>query len=252
MNTAKLLKLAPTLILIVFLGYSSYSLHESLPKRATGRSDVEKGLEVMEGMLESGTETAERLIGEFRDPFQVSHVTSPSADASQSQASLPSDPPSDPLADLVRQMTLEATFFQGRDQIAIIDGRIYSRGQPLRFRNDSQDPSSQLLLTVVLPSRVILRGNNRNYVLSYPDQLGNRPAAPRPGIAGSPEATMLDPSGQLAVIQKLLKSPLGALGRSIVGKSDLTDLMSGKAPSSRGRRAPTSRADSATTPAADP
>ncbi len=255
MNTAKLLKLAPTLILIVFLGYASYSLHEGLPTRTSGRSDVAKGLEMVEDMLASGTATAERLIGEFRDPFQVIHTPSPTADASQSQPRLPSDSPSDPLADLVRGMTLEATFFQGRDQIAIIDGRIYSRGQALRFRNDSREPSSQLLVTVVLPSKVILRGNNRNYVLSYPDQLGNRPAAPKPGIAGSPmssEATMLDPSGQLAVIQRLLDSPLGALGKSIIGKSALTDSLSGNSLTSRSRRSPTSPAGSATTRSDNP
>ena len=175
MNTAKLLKLAPTLILIAFLAYASYSLNESIPTRGSGQSEMAKGLDMVEDMLASGSATAERLIGEFRDPFQVSHASSPPADASQSQPGLPTESPTDPLADLVQGMTLEATFFQGRDQIAIIDGRIYSKGQALRFRNDSGDPSSRLVMTVVLPSKVILRGNNRNYVLSYPDQLGKRP-----------------------------------------------------------------------------
>jgi hypothetical protein len=252
MNTAKLVKLAPTLILIAFLGYASYSLHESLPSRASGRSDVAKGLDMVEDMLASGTVAAARLIGEFRDPFQVSHMPSPQVDASQSQPGHPAEAPSDPLADLVRGMTLDATFFQGRDQIAIIDGRIYSRGQPLRFRNDSGEPSSQLVVTIVLPSKVILRGNNRNYVLSYPDQLGKRPAAPSPGLAGSSEATMLDPAGQLAMFQKLLNSPLGALGKGLIGKSALTDSLSGNTPTSRRRRSPTSPAGSATTRSGNP
>ncbi len=47
MNTANLLKLAPTLILIAFLAYSSYSLHGSLPTRTSGAADLTKGLDMM-------------------------------------------------------------------------------------------------------------------------------------------------------------------------------------------------------------
>jgi hypothetical protein len=252
MNITKLLKMTPTLILIASLGHASYSLHGSLPARASVQADVAKGLDMVEGLLASGTATAERLIGEFRDPFQVGGTPKPKPDAAESHKDVPANPPADPLADLVRGMTLDATFFQGRDQLAIIDGRIYSRGQRLRFRGDPDGASSPLVLAIVLPARVILRGNNRSYVLSYPDQLGRRPDTPRPGIAGPPEASMLDPSGQLAVIRKLLDSPLGALGRSIVGESNLAEPRTGNAQASRRRRSQGPRAGSGATRSDNP
>ena len=220
MTTAKLMKLAPTLILIACLGYTSYSLHESLPARPSGSSEIAKGLAGVEEILVSGADKVEQLIGEARDPFLVKPKVSPPPDGAQPESHLSAQAASDRLAELVGDMTLEATFFQGRDQIAIIDGRIYSRGQALRSSDDSKEPTSRLVLTVVLPSRVILRGNNRNYVLSYPDQLGT-PKERRPGGNSRTDQTAameeLDMAGQLGLFQKLLNSPLGKMGKSLTG-----------------------------------
>ncbi len=184
-------------------------------------------------MLASGTAAAERLIGEFRDPFQVSHTPSPPSDVSKSQPVPPADRP-------IRSAGRSRSGNDARCHVfpGPRPDRDHRRPDLLQGSTSSiqerlpKNPPRRLVLTVVLPSKVILRGNNRNYVLSYPDQLGKRPAAPSPGpdCRVSAMATMLDPAGQLAMFQKLLNSPLGALGKSIIGKSALTDSLSGNTP----------------------
>ena len=59
--------------------------------------------------------------------------------------------------------------------MAIIDGRIYSKGQHLLIDGDSGKSSATLTVINVLPAKVILQGGDKNYVLGYPDQLGSRP-----------------------------------------------------------------------------
>ena len=41
------------------------------------------------------------------------------------------DPETDPLAGFVQGLSLDATFLQGKTQIAIINGRMYHQGQHL-------------------------------------------------------------------------------------------------------------------------
>jgi hypothetical protein len=224
MNTAKFLRLAPTLILASFLAYSSYSMQATLPGAAEERAELSKGLDAMvQDILSSGTVAVDRLGGELRDPFQVG--LKPGAPAATQDAAPPS-PEVDPLAEIVRGLKLDATVLHGRDQIAIIDGRIYSRGQHLRVDDGSGPAASPLFLLVVQPSKVILRADSKNYVLGYPDQLGRKPDSGNEAASRSAKAEAMDeidPGGQLALFQKLLNSPLGALGKSMIGKPSPTD-----------------------------
>ena len=61
------------------------------------------------------------------------------------------DPDVDTLAEIVQRLKLDATFLQGRDQMAIIDGRIYSKGQHLLIDGDSGKSSATLTVVNVLP-----------------------------------------------------------------------------------------------------
>jgi len=218
MNTVKLLKLVPMLIMVTFLAYSAYSIQASLPESAAGQSDPMKGLEIMvDDVLDASAATARSLASEgLRNPFQVR--TKPGMVQPQDAALL--DPESDPLAEIVQGLTLEATFLQGRDQMAIIDGRVYSQGQHLFLEGDAAKSVSTLSVASVSPVKVILQGGGQNYELGYPDQLGRRTDKPRSAgsqMSQGAEMAEIDPGGQLALFQKLLNSPLGALGKSMIG-----------------------------------
>jgi hypothetical protein len=239
MNAARLINLAPMLILIAFLAYSSYSLHASLPGAAAERVELEKELQsVMREIVASGTATTARLDAGLRDPFQVitSRRSAAVAPLKLPEAASPAAP--DPLAEIVQDLRLDATLIHGRDQIAVISGKIYAQGQQIQLDTGSDEPAPTLVLVSVFPTRVVLRGDTRSYVLSYPDQLGKRKDQTETQEAA--DASEIDPAGQLALFQKLLSSPLGALGKSVIGKRTLTDPAARFGPvggSARARRA---------------
>ncbi|HZW34298.1 MAG TPA: hypothetical protein VFF52_26480 [Isosphaeraceae bacterium] len=232
MNTAQALKAAPLLSLVAFLAYSAYSMHASLPGADAQDAALAKGLDILvQDLLDSGTVAAAKLGQEVRDPFQAV-VTQPAAvDRAKPQETPAPAPAADPLAEIVQGLSLEATFIQGRDQIAIIDGRIYSRGQRLMVEGKDGASAAPLSLASVFATQVVLQGGGRTYVLGYPDQLGKRKDESPAGPPLSREATLaeLDPGGQMAMFQKLLNSPLGVLGKSLVGKSLSTDPSPGAA-----------------------
>jgi len=123
-------------------------------------------------ILAAGAATARSLAGEgLRNPFQVR--TKPGAPQPQ-DATLDSEPTA--LAEIVRGLTLDATFRQGHDHLAIIDGRVYSQGQHLVLQGGSGKSVATLSLASVSPAKVILEGGGQNYELSFPDQLGGRAA----------------------------------------------------------------------------
>ncbi len=141
---------------------------------------------------------------EFRNPFLA--VTPPAATPDAPSPTRPPIPTSDPLADIVAGLSLDATFLQGRDQLAIINGRIYHKGQELELPGDDESRPA-LLVLFVKPTGVILKGGGKNYLLGYPEHLGKKPddgakaaareaeAEHRPGGPGChvPEAAQLAP-----------------------------------------------------------
>ena len=118
-----------------------------------------------------------------------------------------------------RDLKLDATFVQGRDQIAIIDGRIYSKGQHCRLDGDSDELYSQ-----AVPGQrpadegrsCTADGRTTCWVIPTSSAASARPDAAGAEIAQEATAE-IDPGGQLAMFQKLLNSPLGALGKSMIG-----------------------------------
>jgi len=190
MTAVKLLKAAPLLIMVAFLAYAGYSIHASAGDPAAGQSGLakDKGA-VVQDIVTAGDAMAGGLTGALRDPFQVSLKPGAVASAPKSQddASLNSDR----LAEIVQGLKLDATFLQGRDEMAIINGRVYSKGHYLIIDANSGKSSSRLFVVSVLPAKVVLRGGDTDYVLGYPDQL--------------------------ALSQKPLNSPRSAPGKTAIG-----------------------------------
>ena len=73
MNVAKLIKLAPMLIMITFLAYAGYSINTSAGDPDAGESGVMKGMDaVVRDIVTAGSSIEDGLAGALRDPFQVS------------------------------------------------------------------------------------------------------------------------------------------------------------------------------------
>jgi hypothetical protein len=238
MNTAKLLNRAPTLIMVACLAYACYKIQTILPGAAAGTSELAKGLDVLvKDVLHAGAEEAHTLTRDaLRDPFRI---RAKKADAAKTVDVATADPESDPLAGFVHSLSLDATFLQGKTQIAIINGRMYHKGQHLIFLDDGAKVPSPLFVENVQFHRVTLRAHNTNYELGYPDSLGDRPGAARPA-SGSPKdgsIAEIDPEGELAFYKKLANGPLGKLGKGLTGISGPGGPTSGAGKSRRSRGA---------------
>ena len=218
MRIATLIKLAPTTILVGSLGYSWFSMESGLPGAAETRADVQKGLDrmVQEVLTESST-AASKLEGKLRDPFWVSVPKTADKETAPGQGTGPAE--SDELAEMVRGMTLDATFLQGRDQLAVIDGRIYRRGQNVAIPEDSATQGRSLQLIAVTRTGVLLKGAGKHYALGYPEQLGKKKDEGEGGSGAAEQRALaeIDPAGQMEMFQRLLNSPLGAMGRGLIG-----------------------------------
>lgn len=215
MNASRIIKLAPTALVLVFLGYASYSLQASLPGAAERQAALAKGLDLMlQDIVTSDPIGADKL-GRLRDPFlPVVRAATSSAGVEHVAVAAPED---DPLIDVVAALNLDATFLQGGDQLAIINGRFYKKGQALVLAGGDKDSQPSLVVLFVKPTGVILRGGNKNYLLGYPDQLGKRSPADKDAVTDPANSAVLDPAGQNAMFQRLLGSPIGALGKSLIG-----------------------------------
>jgi hypothetical protein len=242
MSGAKLVKLVPTLILVGLMGYSVYAIQSGLPGAAETRAEVQKGLgQMVQDMVTDGSGAAAKLEVKLRDPFWVA-VAAPAHEESPAQDQ-PDSPERDTLAEVVRGLSLDATFLQGRDQLAVINGRIYSRGQRLDIPGG--DPTSDQALRVLVVTRtgVLLTGGGRHYSLGYPDQLGKRKDKDGESGASAEQAgPELDPGGQMEMFQRLLNSPLGAMGKSLIGNVGSADRRTGAAAKSTTRGRPDARA----------
>ena len=211
MSVARLIKLSPSVILVAFAAYAAYTLQSALPGAAEQRAELAKGLDLLVEDIASADAAGMLKRAALRDPFLPVLPPPPPADV----AAAAKDSGPDETAQLVASLQLDATFVQGRDQMAIINGRIYSKGQRLVVAGD---PESHPELTVlfVKPMSVLLRGGGKDYVLGYPEQLGKERDKDKPPDGPDAGSAMLDPAGQAAMFQQLLNSPLGALGRSLI------------------------------------
>jgi hypothetical protein len=222
MNTTKLLKLAPSLIVVASLTYMAYSVQPSSPDPPAAATVATKGRDDPGKADPLLAAVGRALTGSIRDPFQVANKPAAEAVVPKTQEPAPVKSGPDPWDEVIQGLTLDATFIQGRDQIAIINGRFYHKGQHLVLDGDSGEHFSRLFVAGVQPSKVILRaGGGKLYELSYPAQLGRRPADGRQDGPDTSKAQAalgeIDPDGQMAMFQALLNSPLGALGKSMVG-----------------------------------
>jgi hypothetical protein len=217
MSAARLIKLLPTLILVGSLGYCMSTIESDLPGAAEARAEAQKGLEqLLQDLVAEGSDAAVKLEGQLRDPFWAA-VAAPSPPESAAQ-DLPHSPETDALAELVRGLTLDATFLQGRDQLAVINGRIYGRGQRLAIPGDDAGPGRGLQVFAVTRTGVLLKGDGKSYMLGYPERLGTKKGNDdESGPAREQAMAEIDPAGQMEMFQRLLNSPLGAMGRGLIG-----------------------------------
>jgi hypothetical protein len=236
MNPVKLLNLAPTLILVAFLAYAGHAIHVSADDPDAGPSTLAKELDAMAQDVRNTANAIEGdLAGALRDPFQIPPKPVAVEPMPQENAS----DEVDRIAEIVQGLKLDATFLQGRDPLAIIDGRIYARGQELRVDVDAGTDLPSLMVVNILPSKVILRGGNRSYVLGYSDRLDRGSNKVRdPGPAES-QQVQVDPGGQIALFRGLLNSPIGALGKSLIGNPGRASTSAPRSRRSRGSRTAT-------------
>jgi hypothetical protein len=227
MTAARLIKLSPNIILLAFAAYGSYTLQAALPGAAEDRAELAKGIDLLLEDIASSDPAGMLKRAALRDPFRPVLPPAPVVIVADDAAKQPG---ADEMAELVASLQLDATFLQGRDQMAIINGRIYRKGQRLVLPGDAES-QPELTLLFVKPMSVLLRGGGKDYFLGYPEQLGKRRDADNPPDGPVAEAAVLDPAGQAAMFQQLLNSPLGALGKSLIRVPDRS-----KAGSRRGPR----------------
>ncbi len=196
MNATKLIKLAPMLIMIAFLAYAGYSINTIAGDPDAGDSGAAKGVDdLVRNIVTAGSSIDGGLAGTLRDPFQVGVGPGAVAGALKSQDSTSAD--SDLLAEFVQELKLDATFLQGRNQMAIINGRVYAKGEHLLIDGNSDNSLSPLAVVGVMPAKVTLRGGDKDYVLSYPEQfaLSHKPVnSPGKSMTGRPDGPSLHPS----------------------------------------------------------
>lgn len=213
MNPQQMARIAPTAILLAYLVYSGYTLESSTPLAAERETEITRGLEVVMSEVAAAGEELVRLEGKLRDPFQI--VVPPPPEPEPGEVAAAEALP-DPLEPIVSALNLEATFVQGKDQIAIIDGKIYSKGQTLAI-DQARAAGSKLVLLFVKPTGVILRGDGKDYALGYPERF----STPAPAPSSPAIDPAIDPGGQTELLRRLLSSPLGAMGKSLLGGIEL-------------------------------
>ena len=174
MNASRLIKLAPNAILLAFVGYAFFSLRSALPGAASEQAALEKGFELMLRDLATSGAGATAELGQIRNPFLV--VAPPAAAAADAEPAADAESETDQLAEIIASLTLDATFIQGHDQLAIINGRIYYKGQSLALPGDPEKTQPPVVVLFVKLTGVLLRSGGKNYMLGYPERLGKKPA----------------------------------------------------------------------------
>ena len=191
MNMTRLVHVLPMLVTVAALAYAAYSIQPVVPNRtatagattAGKQSPVEGAGRLLTAVGHAEASPAVRPSG--RNPFQV--VAKPDR-VGDDKNSTPEPEKTDSYLAMLEGMTLNATFLQGRTQVAIIDGRIYEPGQNFVGANNEPSP---LIVAQVSVNKVIFQAEGKRYFLGYPDQLTSSTAsaaagdAPRTKAAGS-------------------------------------------------------------------
>jgi hypothetical protein len=184
MNTIKLLKLAPTMIMAAVMAYAAYSINPQMPPVSMSSPASTPPASKDANLPDPGTHQVRNAttagLRRGRNPFVV--LARPGQEkktGAELAAGLGAR--EDPYLALVQGLILNATFVQGKTQYASINGRLYERGQHLEGPGDE---TSFLVVTQVTPAEVVLEANGSRYRLRYPDQLTtpvDQPAAARTG-----------------------------------------------------------------------
>ncbi len=250
MNMTRLIQVLPMLVTVAALAYAAYSIQPVAPVLTPAAGSATAGKQAPaegagQAVPKAGSpEAAPAVRVAGRNPFQVAAKSNRSEDDKNSTPEF--DKP-DPSLVALEGLTLDATFLQGRTQMAIIDGRIYEPGQNLVGANDEPSP---LIVTHVFMNKVIFQADGKRYYLAYPDQLApptasteDESAAPGQGEL-PPGLGSQDLGSQLALIRALLSSPNGGLGAGLIGAAGGGNPLADNAPRTkalgggRGTRSP--------------
>ena len=223
MTPAKLSKMAPTVLMVALLAYFGYSVEENIddPTGASATDSlasstlarVEKEVLAIESAFVSSAAAV-------RDPFRTVAAAAEELEEEVTQGGTTQTnhvDHTDAIAEMLKAMTLDATFVQGTEQIAIIGGKMYRKGQKLKFPGSGDEAPRLLVMTFVSKDRVFFRGDNKTYSLGYPDKLHSTPHS-KPGDEQTPlgaEMAEIDPGGELEFYKSLANSPLGKLGKGL-------------------------------------
>ena len=175
------LRKAPTLIVIGVTGYAGWPVlfpegDSGPPKSATKPPATAKG-------------PTSVVAASTRNPFQVERAESaraaPPAGASPSpvavakRADLPELPSDED--NTLSGMRLGGTFIDGREQLAVIDNKVYARGEQLRGVDGSPLP---YVVSEIWKDRAVIRRGRRNFVLGFSNV--PRSAPTRLDVPGAP------------------------------------------------------------------
>lgn len=181
MNSRKLLRLAPTLIMVGVMGYSTYAVQPATVPADAATAKPKSTSSVVSLVDPEAQKTNDPVRSKpIRNPF-LAIVQSSGHGHGKGGA----DAAQDPYRAVLQQMTLNATFVQGSAQYASINGRLYHRGEQLEGPDGA---SSGLWIAQVTPTEVVLEAEGKRYTLSYPDQL-TASAAPTRGRARANQPT---------------------------------------------------------------
>ena len=128
MNASRLIKLAPNAILLALPGLCGLLAPVRASRRRRGADGPREGIRshaAGPGRVRQGRDAPSSA--QIRNPFLV--VAPPSGRRRGRRVRRGRRTGADKLAEISPGLTLDATFIQGRDQLAIINGRIYHKGQ---------------------------------------------------------------------------------------------------------------------------
>jgi hypothetical protein len=249
----KIIKIAPTLVTLALVGWIVWPFlfgGEQGEPTAAAKAQANGSKQAA-----GNTRTAVP-----KDPFEVMAVAStasaqPKKDAGPAKPTVASAKTASPTgkkppesdasradAARVRGMVLSATIIHGPKRIAMIDGRIYEPGDPIRGLDEEPTP---FRLAEVSARNVVLANRRGRYELNYTDKLTAAPAEPPPAkvMRGDPDvnkAIAENTGAETDMLRSLLTSPLAKSLMGVTGGGDLGTLISQSPAPARRKRSTSS------------